>query len=164
MRGVVLLLPLVVCLAGCADPYAVPRPSTVAGEQAAEHPVRDAPAQDSVPNVAALVRRAVDLTGNWTGSNVAARYTLLARLSVGDARRQARDAAARIPTDRLLSRPDSRSAVELEGFVRHRRTLLVVTRETLHTEGTQSRRYRVTRATIQPARGGWVLKTWEPQP
>ncbi len=164
IRRVALLVAPLLAFAGCTDPYSQPRSGSVPGEQPAKHPVHDARASDAVPTVSGLVRRAVDLSGNWRGDDVASRYARLARISVGEARRQARDAAARIPTDRMLSRSDSRSRVQLEGFVRKKRTLLIVTRETLTAEGTRSQRYRVTRATIRPGRGGWVLATWEPQP
>ena len=159
-------------LAGCGDPYADP-------ERANQPPPGEQPAPPlpkqadgvaprhlaATPEEAA--RRAAELTTNWTGETAAARHAQFARITVGAARRDARESAARLPTDPQLGETRSQGAVEAVATretTKARRELVVVTHETLIGDGLNERRWRVTLATAEHRPGGWVLSRWEPQP
>src|SRR4051794_22922626 len=109
-----LLSALLACLAlaGCTDPYSQPRPdappaAAVAGEQPsgalpAQPP--DQPTARRLPATAELAaRRAADLAYAWTARTAAPRQAQLAAISTGQARRDALEAAARLPTDSQLA-------------------------------------------------------------
>lgn len=157
-----------ILLSGCADPYAGSgrAPSGVPGEVRGTVPAprRDAPVE-LLPTPNAVVRRAADLTTNWRSDTVAGRYAQLARMSEGTARRDALDAAARLPTDPQLQSSRTRSTGRVVGVLRRGRDrFVVVSRETLVTNGLTRRRWRVTLATVRRRAGGYALTTWEPQP
>lgn len=168
-----LVFALVVSLTGCGpDPYADqrPDPKPPPGEQPApplpRH--RDKGASHApAATPAHAARRAAELTTNWTGETAAARYAELARITVGAARRDARQSAARLPTDPQLV--GTRSIGTVEAIVTRTTTgrgrhLMVVTHETLSGDGVRDRRWRVTLATVERRAGGWVVSRWEPQP
>lgn len=156
---------------GCVDPYAGDpqrRPATVAGEVPAptvRQPAERLSALPPTPEAAA--RRAAELTTTWTSADAARRYAELATFSTGAARRDAHDAAARLPTDAQLEGSSSDgdiAAIITRSAGAHDRELLVVTRETLRADGLVDRRWRVTLASVERRRGGWALSRWEPQP
>lgn len=157
----------------CGDPYAERQePQPPPGEEPAPHLPRskdwvrpDALAR--TPEDAA--RHAAELTTNWTGNTAGRRYAQLARITIGKARRSARESAARLATDSQLSAPGARGSGTAEVIATRssdprRRQLLVVTRETLRADGLHETRWRVTLATAERHRGGWALSRWEPQP
>ncbi|MDQ4126323.1 MAG: hypothetical protein M3134_12120, partial [Actinomycetota bacterium] len=114
-------------------------------------------------------RRAAELTTNWTGETAARQYRELARVTVGEARKQALEAAARLQTDPQLSAPGARSTGTVEAFANRGSTvagqeLVVVTRERVAADGLNETRWRVTLATVERRARGWVLSRWEPQP
>jgi hypothetical protein len=155
---------LALLAAGCADPYTdAPPPRTVAGELPAP-PVHqpDAPTTPArTPEAAA--RRAAELTTTWTGETAAANYRRLARLTTGEARRDAEATAARLPTDPQLDATQSEGSVK--AIARTTRSdLIVVTRETLTGDGLRQTRWRVTLARAERHGDGWLLSRWEPQP
>lgn len=157
--------------AGCADPYAdddSPREGTVAGEVSARPVPRPTERLGALPNSPeAAIRRAARLTTTWTSSNAARRYAAFATFAVGAARRQAQEAAARVPTDPQLDRASSDghvAAVVTTAGTRQGREMLVVTRETVRTNGLVERSWRVTLASVEHRDGGWVVVRWEPQP
>ena len=173
------LLPLTVVLAtaaaatGCGDPYADPRqPRPPQGEQPAQpvaRPRQQVPSEALARTAEEAARRAAELTTNWTGETAARRYAQFARVSVGEARRSARESAARLPTDSQLAAPGARSSGTVEVIAprsigARRRELVVVTRETLVADGLRDERWRVTLATVKRWPGGWVLSRWQPQP
>lgn len=159
---------------GCTDPYASQATSTVAGEQPAPAIRNGVGHATTLPTPEAVVRRAASLTGTWTATTVTDHYNLLARMSIGEARTDARTTAARLPTDRRLTASGSAStatveAIARQGSERQRRArdghrLVIVTRERLTADATITVRYRVTLATVVVRRDGWVLSRWEPQP
>jgi hypothetical protein len=163
-------------LAGCADPYDEPareaQPTLPPGEEPAPPlPQRadDVAAQHLAATPAEAARRAAELTSNWTAETVARRYAELARMTVGPARRDARESAARLPTDNRLGASETRStgtveAVTTRAASARRHQLIVVTHETLVGDGLRDERWRVTLATVERRSGGWVLSRWEPQP
>ena len=173
MRVLVLTMTTCLALTGCADPYAEPpsAPSPPPGEEAAP-PLRRPP--DRLPLDAgaatpeAAVRRAVELTGNWTAQSIARNHERFAALSTGQARRDAQRTAVQATTDPALGAPGARSVAVLHAVVArgsgpHRR-LLVVTHETLVADGVRQARFRVTIAEAQQVGEGWALARWEPQP
>ena len=162
-------------LAGCGDPYAAPKNSDVPPPPG-EKPARAVPEQpdhvareDVAATPEAAARQAAELTTNWTGETAARRYAAFARITVGAARIAARESAARLTTDAQLAAPGARStgaveAVATRSVAAARRELIVVTRETLTADGLREQRWRVTLATAERRRRGWVLSRWEPQP
>jgi hypothetical protein len=167
-----LLAALVIIPVGCGDPYAEPdaQPAPTPGEVPGSPLPKPA---EKVKDLAATpeqaARRAAELTTNWTGETAASHYADLARFTIGGARRAARESAARLPTDPQLSAPGARNSGTVEAIVPRtgrgrRRDLIVVTRETLTADGLRRQRWRVTLATAEQLRGGWVLSRWEPQP
>lgn len=161
----------VAAASGCVDPYAGDRPrraATVAGEVPAPpvaRPVERLGALPATPEAAA--RRAAELTTTWTSADAAGRYAELATFAIGAARRQAQEAAARLPTDPQLEGSSSEGEIVavITRFAGPRHSaLVVVTRETLRAEGLVDRRWRVTLASAERRRGGWALARWEPQP
>jgi hypothetical protein len=157
-----------ILLSGCADPYAGSgrAPADVPGEVRGTVPAprRDAPVRLR-PTPDAVVRRAADLTTNWRSDTVAGRYAQLARISEGRARRDALDAAARLPTDPQLQSSRTRSTGHVVGVLRRGRDrFVVVTHETMVADGLTTRRWRVTLATVRRKAGGYALAAWEPQP
>ncbi|HEX8086576.1 MAG TPA: hypothetical protein VF529_19975 [Solirubrobacteraceae bacterium] len=176
MSRTIALLLVAALAAGCGDPYAQqqqPDRQPPPGEEPA-HPLpkpRDrVRPEDLAPTPEDAARRAAELTTNWTGENAARTYAQLARISVGAARREALDTAARLPTDPQLSADGTRSTGTVEAITarpavdRERRELIVVTRESLTADGLQEHRWRVTLATARRRDGGWALSRWEPQP
>lgn len=157
---------------GCADPYAGDpsrQTATVAGEVPAS-PVRQ-PAErvgklPATPEEAA--RRAAELTTTWTSRNAARRYAEFSTFTTRAARRQAQDAAARLPTDPGLAGATSTgrvaAVVARRPSRRGERELLVVTHETVRVDGRVDRRWRVTLACAERRDGGWAISRWEPQP
>ena len=120
------------------------------------------------PTPEVAVRRAVDLTANWTAETIARNHERFAAATIGAARRDAERVAAQAPTDRQLTTPGAKSIAILHAVVPrgggpHRR-LLVVTHETLVADGLRQARFRVTLAEAQQVGKGWVLTRWEPQP
>lgn len=156
--------------AGCADPYTAraPEQAPVPGEL----PAPPVPAPDErlgrLPKLPeAAVRRAVELTTTWTARTAADRYAELATFSTGEARRHAGEAATRLPTDPQLDGTSSHgrvAAIVSRSASRHRRELLVVTREAVRADGLVERRWRVTLATVERRGSGWAISRWEPQP
>jgi hypothetical protein len=164
---------LALAVAGCGDPYAdSQKPAPPPGEQPASRlpdPTDRVAVQALAPTPEGAARRAAELATNWTGETAARNYAKLARVTVGAARRSARESAARLPTDSQLSAPGARSSGTVEAIATHstgarRRQLVVVTRETLVADGVRDERWRVTLATAERRRGGWVIARWEPQP
>ena len=159
--------------ASCGDPYSEPpTPSPPQGEQ----PGRPLPRVKERVQSGALARtpedaagRAAELTTNWPRETAARRYAQLARITVGEARRSARESAARLLTDSQLAAPGARSSGTVEVIATRspgarRRELVVVTREALMADGLREQRWRVTLATAERRPGGWVLSRWQPQP
>lgn len=155
---------------GCADPYATRAPKQAPAP--GELPAPPVPAPDErlgrLPtSPEAAVRRAAKLTTTWTAYTAADRYVQLATFSTGAARRNAREAAARLPTDPHLDGTSSHgrvAAIIRRSASRRRRELLVVTHETVRADGLVERRWRVTLATIERRSSGWAISRWEPQP
>jgi hypothetical protein len=114
------------------------------------------------------VRRAVELTANWTEREVARQHEVFAAATTGAARRDAQRVAAQAATDPQLTAGRSRSVAVLHAVVPRgggpQRRLLVVTHETLITDELRQARFRVTLAEAQHVGEGWVLSRWEPQP
>jgi type IV secretory pathway VirB10-like protein len=174
-RATAVLL-LALAAVGCGDPYAQPDHQPPPQPPPGEQPARKLPSRAehvdpeelaATPEDAA--RRAAELTTNWTGGSAARQYRELARVTIGDARRQALEAAARLQTDPQLAAPGARSTATVEAVAnRHpsdaRRELLVVTRERVSADGLDETRWRVTLATAERRSGGWALSRWEPQP
>jgi hypothetical protein len=156
---------------GCADPYAR-RPAadreTVSGELPAPSVSATKERLGRLPaSPEAAARRAAELTTNWTAKTAADRYSELATFSVGPARRHAREAAARLPTDSQLDTTHSRgqvAAVIARDDGATKRVLLVVTHEIVDGDGLTHRRSRVTLSTVERRDGGWAVRRWEPQP
>lgn len=161
-----------VALAGCADPYAEV-PERPAAPIQGELPAPQVPQNEPVPatlarSPEAAVRRAVELTGNWTAATIAGQHQRFAAASTGAARRDAQRIAAQATTDPQLRAPGTKSIAILHAVVprgggAHRR-LLLVTHETLIADGVRHARFRVTLAAAQQVGEGWVLSRWEPQP
>lgn len=172
-RALVVFLLTMIVAGGCGDPYAEQRqPTAPPGERPAgplpqrvEQVPRRAPG--STPEHAA--RRAAELTMNWTGETAARNYAELARITVGSARATARESAARLPSDPQLSAPGAQSTGTVEAIVvrsaaLRTRDLIVVTRESLISDGLRQNRWRITLATAERRTGGWVVSRWQPQP
>lgn len=164
---------LALVAASCGDPYSTrqePQPSQ--GEQPAPSlPMRQerVPAAALAPTPEDAARRAADLTINWTGETAARNYARLARITIGAARRSAHESATRLPTDAQLSAPGARStgvveAIATRSATARRRDLVVVTHETLSTDGLREARWRVTLAAAERHGRGWVISRWDPQP
>jgi hypothetical protein len=159
-------LALVAGTTGCGDPYATqtPEPVPPPGEQPAKAiaPPREHGVPEPTPE------RAAELAGNWTGETIEQRYAELARRTTGAARDQAKQTAAAARSDRQLAAPGSRSIAIVHAITTRgtgaRRRLLVVTHETLVTNGVRSVRWRVTLAEARRSGDGWVIARWEPQP
>ena len=155
---------------GCADPYGeAPAPGqSVAGELPAPRVRTPAPSFAQLPPTAeAAARRAAELTTTWTSHEAADGYAQLARFSVGEARRQAREAAARLPTDPQLQDTSSSGRVAAiidRGRRGRRRELLVVTNETVRAAALVERRWQITLVVAEQRRRGWVIARWQPQP
>lgn len=174
MRRVVAIALLTTVLTGCGDPYAGRddrAPALPEGEQPA-HPLprRDeaVPTRYLAPTPEEAARRAARLATNWTGATAARNYAELSRMTVGDARRSAREAASRLPADPQLGDSSTRSrgtvaAIAARSTAYGRRELIVVTHERLDGDGLHETRWRVTLATAVRRRGGWALSRWEPQ-
>lgn len=174
--GTSVVLTATLALAGCGDPYSQPDQRRDSQPPPGEQPAPAVPKPSERVDADALARtpeqaarRAAKLTTNWTGENAASKYAQLARITVGAARRDARDTAARLPTDPQLSAPGARStgtveSIESRASERGRRELVVVTRETVIADGLREKRWRVTLVTAQRVDAGWVLSRWEPQP
>jgi hypothetical protein len=161
-----------VALAGCADPYAeVPeKPAApIHGELPAPQVPQNEPVSTTpAPSPEAAVRRAVELTANWTAETIARQHERFAAASTGAARRDAQRIAAQATTDPQLRAPGAKSIAILHAVVprgggAHRR-LLVITHETVVGDGLRQARFRVTLAEAQQVGEGWVLSRWEPQP
>ena len=163
-------LALVAGTTGCGDPYATQthEPAPPPGEQPAKAiaPPRQQGVPEPTPERAA--RRAAELAGNWTGSTIEQRYTELARRTTGAARDQAEQTAAAARTDPQLTAGGARSSAIVHAITTRgtgpRRRLLVVTHETLVTDGMRSVRWRVTLAEASLSGDGWVITRWELQP
>ena len=160
-----------VATAGCADPYAGDPPrqtTTVAGELPAPPVRRPADRFGTLPaSPEAAARRAAELTTTWTGADAARRYAEFSKFATGAARRQAQEAAARLPTDPQLAGVSSTgqvAAVVTRRAARTERDLLVVTRETVRGDGLVDRRWRVTLASVERRGAGWAISRWDPQP
>ena len=173
MKRVAPALIALIAATGCgADPYAdqPPERRPPPGEQPAPRIPRHAEAVApralaSTPEEAA--RRAAELTTNWTGETAARRYAELTRITVGAARRDARQSAARLPTDPQLAGTRSTGTIEAiatRDTARGAHRLIVVTHETLSGDDLRERRWRITLATVERRAGGWVVSRWEPQP
>ena len=157
---------------GCADPYAGGQSrdsDTVPGEVSAPPVRRPAERFGKLPaSPEGAARRAAELTATWTSRDLARRYAELSTFATGTARRQAQDAAARLPTDPQLARTSSTGEVAAV-ITRHagrngRRELLVVTHETVRSDGLVDRRWRITLASVVRRESGWAITRWEPQP
>ena len=164
MTRTAVLLALLAAGCGIEDPYPhAPPPRTVLGEIPA--PRVEQPQRPATPmrTAEAAARRAAELTTNWTGETAAANYRRLARLTTGQARRDAEAAAAQLPTDAQLDATQSEGSVHAITRTT-RRDLIVVTRETLTGTGLRQTRWRVTLARAERLGDGWLLSRWEPQP
>jgi hypothetical protein len=163
---------LIGAIGGCADPYVTtPKARPPApGEQ----PGRPAEATERAPDPRVLARtperaarRAVLLTGTWTAQNAAVGQKRLATMSVGQARRDALQAAARLPTDPQLAAGHATSTASFAAIVLHgtgrSRSGLVVTHERLTVNGASHERWRVTLVTVVRLDGGWAISRWQPQ-
>jgi hypothetical protein len=171
-----ILMGLAVAVAGCGnDPYAQPDrshdPEPPPGEQPAPplpKPIERVSRPHLAPTPEQAARRAAELTTNWTGQTVVRQYAAFARLTVGEARRQARQSAARLPTDPQLAATGSRSTGTVEVVANRTgsraRRLVIVTYEIVTADGLRDERWRVTLATAERRRDGWVISRWEPQP
>ena len=172
MRALALTMLLSLLAAGCADPYSQP-PAQAVGPVAGEQPAPPIPAPAERPAKLAAtpeiaVRRAVELTGNWTAETIAQQHERFAAATTGQARRDAQRAAAQAITDPQLATGQVRSITVLHAVVPrgdgpHRR-LLVVTHETLIGDGLREARFRVVLAEAQQVGEGWTLSRWELQP
>ena len=171
---------LAACIAveGCADPYSSPtasRPTaeptpTVPGELPLPQPSRSDDTQPTgrLPATAGLAaRRAADLAYTWTARTAAARQTRLAAISTGQARRDALQAAARLPTDPQLAAGQATSSGRLAAIAlrpgRTTRSGLLVTHEQLKANGVHQDRWRVTLVTLIRLPQGWAVSRWSPQ-
>ena len=171
MRALGFTMLFTLLAAGCADPYAQtpPVPTTPPGELPAPpipRPVREP--ERLAPSPEAAVRRAVELTGNWTGATIARQHERFAAETTGQARRDAERTAAQATTDPQLTGPGAKAVAILHAVVSRgsgpQRRLLVVTHETLRADGLTEARFRVYLAEAERHAGGWVLARWEPQP
>jgi hypothetical protein len=151
---------------GCADPYdGTPRTPTMPGEQPASRILHPQRPSDPAPSPGAAARRAAGFAMNWTSKTVAMNQRRLARLMTGEARTEAEQAAARLPTDPLLTAPGARSAGTVEAITRNRSgDLLVVTKELVNVGGLTDERFRITLARAKRVTGGWLLSRWARQP
>jgi hypothetical protein len=169
-RAPLTALALVAGTTGCGDPYATPSPEPAPPPGAQPAKAVAPPQQRGLPEPTpeSAARRAAELAGNWTGETIEQRYSELARRTTGVARAQAEQTAAAARTDRQLAAPGARSIAIVHAITTRgtgaRRRLLVVTHETLVTDGVRSVRWRVTVAEARRSAGGWVIARWEPQP
>jgi hypothetical protein len=161
-----------VAATGCADPYSRPAQSrtVVPGEQ----PGPNAPIPERKPDRRVLAptphlaaRRAALLTGTWTADSAAPRQERMAAMSVGQARGDALQAAARLPTDRQLAAGHATSSARVAAMALHgtgrRRSGLVVTHERLRVNGAIQERWRVTLVSVVLLDGRWAISRWQPQ-
>jgi hypothetical protein len=138
-------------------------------------PASDPPAISSQHAAGALpntpqqaARLGAQLQGNWTSTSAAAQQRRFAAISVGQARLDARQAAAEIPTDPQIQGGHARStatvaAVIITGAGTVRRAM-VVTHESVRATRVHDIKWRVTLARLRRIDGGWAIETWEPQP
>lgn len=145
---------------------------TVPGELAAP-PVpaqqADEPTATRLPtSPRAAVLRAAELSGTWTAETAASNQAALAAISTGAARRDALQAAARLPTDPLLRAGQASSTATVEAIALDDgatdREGLVVTRERLTADDVNTQEWRVTLVTATRGPNGWAVARWEPQP
>lgn len=175
------LLPLIVAVVGCGDPYATPARSTATNaggdphqppqERLGERPPEDRRIDPAVGATTpeAAVRRYAELSINWTATTIEARQRELARRSVGGARQTALRAAARVADDETLRR----SGVSNSGTViattagsgSATGSWVVVTRE--ETRGRSSYSglpptHHITLAKVEKRPAGWIVSSWQP--
>jgi hypothetical protein len=167
-----------VALAGCSDPYATlptRTPAIPPGQQPARTVTVTAPARSPSPRnrslpatPAAAARLATALSFNWTARTAAARQARLARISVGAARRDALQAAARLSTDPQVVSGHATSAARVAAIALpesgRTRSGLLVTHERLTIHRTTRAHWRVTLLTVTRTPEGWAVSRWEPQP
>jgi hypothetical protein len=107
------------------------------------------------------------LEGSWTSESAPAQQERMALMSVGQARRDAQQAAARLPTDPQLAAGHATSRASVAAIVLHGaggvRAGLVVTHERLTVNGATQERWRVTLVTVVRLAGGWAVSRWQPQ-
>lgn len=128
----------------------------------------DAPTATRLPATPELaVRRAAEIASNWTARNAGAQQARLAALATGPARRDALQAAARLPTDPQLAAGHASGSGRVAAIALHpgtdRRDGLVVTDERLTVDGATQQRWRVTLVTVTRLPRGWAVERWEPQ-
>ena len=165
---------LAVGVVGCADPYTHAREqptTTVPGQQR----LQPLPAQpDDAPSAAPLpaspdqaVRRAADLAYTWTARTAAPRQAALAAISTGQARRDALQAAARLPTDPQLAAGDAASTTPLAAIALPPGSTTArgssSPTSSLVANGIHQDRWRVTLVTAVRLVHGWAISRWEPQ-
>jgi hypothetical protein len=167
-------LALAACLTGCSDPYNDagnsdrPTPDTPPGEQPGRIPARERhelsqPRTPAARTQREALRRYAQLVTNWSGANIERRLQHAARAAVGQARRDAEQAAASAGADPQLT-DDTASRGELVAVVRQPGGwALVITREQLRPD-TGPARYRIYRAHTITVPGGVAVDAWEAQP
>lgn len=166
--GVVAAVTIAGGATGCADPYArSTTPSPVPGEQPSRRPLTGpGPPRHVSRTPVAAVRRAATLTGYWSTRTYASRQLRFAAEATGDARQQARMAAARASTDaRVAERARVRVvAIRTLRSRANRRDLVLLLRERLSHPHETTARWRVVEARAVRASGGWSVARWQPQP
>jgi hypothetical protein len=179
-------------LAGCglANPYA----STTQTKTRVSHPTSTAVDRDpaperggTIPATATRAQHQLALSAgqptrrsalaryawlymNWTASDVAARETELAAISLGSARAQARQAAASYRGDSTLLKSDVANTGTVVAITKGEGLAagdwMLVTRETTTGKGDYQglpAQLHVTYAQLTKTPTGWVISSWAPQ-
>lgn len=115
----------------------------------------------------ALVRRAAELTGNWTATTAATRYARFANIAAGDARRDAAQAAAHLAHDRHLTHgtaQQSSTILAIAADEHDANTVYVISNRRLTTTAGTTTANGLTIAHVAHTARGLRIDRWSPQP